>query len=176
MHGPETGIIPLRDEIACRDPTQTIMAQVAIAESRLPSATGGYCWLSRHQHFARCSPNRHHKIPKHQLATSPLWAGCNRKRYAAGEDHLWESKIYTLYFAIYKMNRGFEILEVFSFNTFEFFFVQRGLGILTIIRRDPQNLFLTCCARNVRPFDLARYSCPSRDLISGGPRLVTYWP
>ena len=38
------------------------------------------------------------------------------------------------YYAIYKMNCGFEIFEVFSFNrtdkAFEIFFVQRGLGIL----------------------------------------------
>ena len=40
---------------------------------------------------------------------------------------------FSVYYAIYKMNRGFEIFEVFSFNrtdkVFDFF-VQRGLGIL----------------------------------------------
>ena len=37
---------------------------------------------------------------------------------------------FSVYYAIYKMNRGFEIFEVFSFNRTDKVFVPRGLGIL----------------------------------------------
>ena len=49
---------------------------------------------------------------------------------------------FSVYYAIYKMNRGFEIFEVFSFNrtdkAFEIFLSNRDSGYYNTIRRGPQ--------------------------------------
>ena len=48
---------------------------------------------------------------------------------------------FSVYYAIYKMNRGFEIFEVFSFNctdkVFEIFLSNRDSGYYNTIRRSP---------------------------------------
>ena len=49
---------------------------------------------------------------------------------------------FSVYYAIYKMNRGFEIFEVFSFNrtdkAFEIFLSNGDSGYYNTIRRGPQ--------------------------------------